>query len=92
MKHKTLGTLGVVTATTNEQTATFKITTVLLIKNDDLTNDLIVNFNAPTSAANCICLKPGESIEDLELPVSSVYYKSSAATVAFRLIGVNMNE
>jgi len=92
MKHKTLGTNGITSATITEQTERFIVTNLLLLKNDDLTNDLYINFNAPTTSANCICLKPGESLEDLDLPISSVYYKSSASTVSFRLIGVNYNE
>jgi len=89
MKHKTLGVNGIMTATTVEGSSQIIMSSISLLKNDDQTNDLYINFDANTTSANTICLKAGESIEDWDVQVSTVYYRASASTINFRLIGLN---
>jgi DNA gyrase inhibitor GyrI len=72
------------TATTSEQSEEIRFNQIVLVANDDNTNDLIISFGEPISAGNYCVLKPGETLENLSMVRSSVYYKSSAGTVAFR--------
>lgn len=61
---------------------------IILLKNDDTTNDLIIAFDKSTTNADndYLVLKAGEAIEEWDAPVwSTLYYKSSTGSVAFRL-------
>jgi hypothetical protein len=80
------------TATTTEQSFDKGFYQIKVLKNDDTTNDLLFNFDTPidTVGGNYFVLKAGESIEDWEdIVFGKFYYKSSSATVAFRLYGAN---
>lgn len=80
-------------ATTTEQTTTLKADRIKFIANDDDTNDLYLAFDGSTATANeKIVLKPGETMSNLdEINCYTLAYESSASTVAFRVVGVNMN-
>ena len=76
------------TATATEATSTKQGYGIILLKNDDTTNDLIIAFDKSTtnSENDYLVLKAGESIENWDVPVwSTLYYKSSTGSVAFRL-------
>ena len=75
------------TATTVEASYALDAKEIKLLKNDDSTNDLIVNFDQVTTGANAFTLKAGESIENWKINVGTMYWKSSASTVDFRCIG-----
>lgn len=80
------------TATTVEQSFSKVFYQIKVLKNDDATNDLLFNFDKPidTVGGDYFVLKAGETIEDWEdIVFGKFYYKSSAATVAFRLYGAN---
>jgi len=54
--------------------------------NDDTTNNLWISLDNSTTEANYIVVKPGEALVDIELPFHAVWYRSSASTVAFRML------
>lgn len=76
------------TSTITEANEVVNTKEIKLLVNDDATNNLIVNIDNATTEANAITLKPGETIENFPIPCKTLYFKSSAATVAFRFIGI----
>ena len=76
------------TATATEQSIAKSGYGIVLLRNDDTTNDLVIAFDKSTSNADndYLVLKPGETIEAWDAPVwATVYYKSSTGNVPFRL-------
>lgn len=80
-------TNGTVNATTTEAKISGKFHEILFVANDDTTNDLILSLGMPYGDADAvtIILKPGESRENYPASYNTIYYKSSAGEVAFRL-------
>ena len=56
------------------------------VANDDATNDLWISLDNSTTEANYLVVKPGEALVDIEIPFHAVWYRSSASTVAFRML------
>lgn len=77
------------TASTTEVSVNFGVEHIVFIANDDATNNLLINFDDnDTTAGNVIVLKPNEVLNNLNREVRKVHYKSSASTVAFRVLGI----
>jgi hypothetical protein len=76
------------TATTDEQHESFRFDEVVLIANDDTTNDLLISLGLPFTDNNYYVLKPGETLEKLKLTYRNVYYKSLAGEVPFRFYSI----
>jgi len=73
------------TATTVEQFEPIKFDEIILIANDDTTNDLILSIGGNIAEGNYYILKAGEQLNNLQLKYGlGIYYKSSADTVSFR--------
>lgn len=56
------------------------------IANDDATNNLWVSLDNSTTESNYIVVLPGEALTDIEIPFNTLWYRSSAATVACRIL------
>lgn len=77
------------TATTTAQIKDFDARFIAYIKNDDTTNKLYISFEGDV-AENYITVLPNEALENLSdfINPNKIYYKSSASTVAFRILGI----
>jgi len=59
---------------------------IVFIANDDATNNLWVSLDNSTTESNYLVVLPGEAITDIEIEFNVFWYRSSAATVAFRAL------
>lgn len=75
------------TATTTEANSAFVVEQIVYIINDG-TVDIIFNIDAATTAAGAFTLKPGDAIGDFPRKGSTLYYKASGGSSAFRALGV----
>lgn len=80
------------TATVTEASYALKADSIKFIANDDGTNDLYISFVGSIADGNdYIVVKAGETFSNFdEIPAHTIYYKASASTVAFRVIGVQI--
>jgi hypothetical protein len=81
------------TATTTSTAYELLSDKVKFIANDDATNDLWVAFNEDiedsSGVGNYLVVKAGETFTAFdELRAKTIWVKSSASTVAFRVVGV----
>lgn len=74
-------------ATTTEANSSFSVEFISMIVNDG-TDDIKFNFDANTSSAGTITLKPGEVLTDFPRSCSTLYYKAVSGTQPFRAWGV----
>ena len=74
-------------ATTTEASAPFDVEFVFMMANDG-SSDIIVNFDASTTAPGAMTLKPGMPVFDFPRTATTIYYRSVYDTQAFRAWGV----
>ncbi len=59
---------------------------IVFIANDDATNNLWISLDDSTTESNYFVVLPGEALVDIEIEFNALWYRSSAATVAFRAL------
>lgn len=74
-------------ATTTEASSSFNVDLIAAISNDG-TDNILFNFDANTSSAGTITLKPGEVLTDFPRKCTTIYYKALSGTQPFRAWGV----
>ena len=81
------------TATTTEASVDLKVDKIKFIANDDSTNDLYIALDESiANGEDYIIVKAGETFTNFDdLNCRTLYYKASAATVAFRFVGTREN-
>lgn len=82
------------TATVTEQSAVIRIDEVTFIANDNAsTGDLYLSFeNSIASGEDYMVIKAGETFSNLNhLKCHTLWFKASADTVAFRLVGMKVD-
>lgn len=75
------------TASTTEANSPFSVEIIAMICNDG-TDDIKINFDASTTSAGTITLKPGEVLSDFPRSCSTIYYRSNSGTQPFRAWGL----
>lgn len=72
----------------------YEVSNFKFISNDDATNDLLIAFNAATTAGSengigaVIRLKPGETLQELNVKATSIKFKRAAGSGNVRFLGV----
>jgi hypothetical protein len=80
------------TATVTEASYELLADAIKFIANDDTTNDLYISLNGSIADGNdYMIVKAGETFSNFdEVPSHTIYYKASASTVAFRVVGIQI--
>lgn len=80
------------TASVTEASYEIKADKIKFVANDDTTNDLYISFNGSIASGNdYVVVKAGETFSNFdEIQAHTIYYKASASTVAFRVIGLQI--
>ncbi len=71
-------------ATTVEQEFEFILSWVQVIAHDGADGDLKINFDASTTSANTLTLKPGEVLQGFPKRCRKLYIRATSGTQAFR--------
>lgn len=76
------------TATGTEASVAVNVTEIKLISNDHASQTLTLGFDNATTGTVSVVLKAGESMENLPVGVTTLYYKGSGAGTSFRFYGL----
>ena len=75
------------TATGTVKTSTIDCSEILLLQNDGATG-ITFNFDNGITSGNTIRLKIGESLQNLPIKCTTLYYIATGGDEAFRMIGL----